>query len=168
MSQKTVMQKWLNFRLCKEVDMHMITVSQNFSMGFVHWEVVWGPQTCRLYPIKYTYVLVMLCVVVIIVPVLVDPYVTLPILFRITFIVAAVSGVRVAVPSIAIWGMLCQKQISRARTSNCIPQIMWDVITCPCHWYVNTVAVWNNRDSFAPACRYGTLFVSNLQRALRI
>ena len=90
----------------------------------------------------------------------------LPILFRITFIVTAVSGV--AVPSIAIWEMLYQKHVSRTGTSNYIPQIMCDVITCPCHWYVNTVAVWNNRDSFAPSCRYGTLFVSNLQRALRI
>ena len=35
-----------------------------------------------------------------------------------------------------IWGVLCQKQISRARTSNYIPQKLWDVITCPCPWYL--------------------------------
>ena len=28
------------------------------------------------------------------------------------------------------------KQISRVRTSNHIPQILWDVITCPCPWFV--------------------------------
>ena len=28
--------------------------------------------------------------------------------------------------------VLCQNQISRAGTSNYIPQILWDVITCPC------------------------------------
>ena len=26
--------------------------------------------------------------------------------------------------------------ISRAGTSNYIPQILWDVITCPCHWHL--------------------------------
>ena len=30
--------------------------------------------------------------------------------------------------------MLCQKRLSRARTSNYIPQILWDVIICPCTW----------------------------------
>ena len=30
-----------------------------------------------------------------------------------------------------IWGMLCREQVSRAGTSNYIPQILWDVITCP-------------------------------------
>ena len=35
-----------------------------------------------------------------------------------------------------IWGVLCQKQISRAQTSNYIPQKLWDVITCPCPWYL--------------------------------
>ena len=37
---------------------------------------------------------------------------------------------------IEIWGVLCQKQVSRAGTSNYIPQILWDVITCPCPWYL--------------------------------
>ena len=35
-----------------------------------------------------------------------------------------------------IWGVLCQKQVPRAGTSNYIPQILWDVITCPCPWYL--------------------------------
>ena len=30
----------------------------------------------------------------------------------------------------------CQKHASRAGTSNYIPQILWDVITCPCPWYL--------------------------------
>ena len=33
-------------------------------------------------------------------------------------------------------GLLCQKQVSRARTSNYIPQFLWDVITCPWPWYL--------------------------------
>ena len=33
-------------------------------------------------------------------------------------------------------GVLCQKQVSRAGTSNYIPGILWDVITCPCPWYL--------------------------------
>ena len=32
--------------------------------------------------------------------------------------------------------LVCQKQVSRAGTSNYIPQILWDVITCPCLWYL--------------------------------
>ena len=32
--------------------------------------------------------------------------------------------------------ILCQKQISRAGTSNNIPQTLWDVITCSCPWYL--------------------------------
>ena len=28
------------------------------------------------------------------------------------------------------------KQVWRARTSNYIPQHLWDVITSPCHWYL--------------------------------
>ena len=35
-----------------------------------------------------------------------------------------------------IWRVLCQKQGSRAGTSNYIPQFLWDVITCPCPWYL--------------------------------
>ena len=34
------------------------------------------------------------------------------------------------------WGALCQKQESMAEISNYIPQIMWDVITCSCTWYL--------------------------------
>ena len=33
-------------------------------------------------------------------------------------------------------GVLCQKQVSMAGTSNYILQILWDVITCPCPWYL--------------------------------
>ena len=33
------------------------------------------------------------------------------------------------------WGLLCQKQISRAGTRNYIPWILWDVLTCPYSWY---------------------------------
>ena len=29
----------------------------------------------------------------------------------------------------------CQKLVSRAGTSNYIPQYLWDVITCPCPWF---------------------------------
>ena len=35
---------------------------------------------------------------------------------------------------IYIWRLVCQKQVSRAGTSNYIPQILWDVITCLCPW----------------------------------
>ena len=35
-----------------------------------------------------------------------------------------------------MWGVLCQKQVSRAGTINYIPQYLWDVITCPCAWYL--------------------------------
>ena len=35
-----------------------------------------------------------------------------------------------------ICGLLCEKQVSRAGTSNYIPQILWEVITCPCPWYL--------------------------------
>ena len=38
----------------------------------------------------------------------------------------------------SIWTILagCQKQVARAGTSNYIPQILWDVMTCPCPWYL--------------------------------
>ena len=35
-----------------------------------------------------------------------------------------------------IFRVLYQKQVSRAWTSNYIPQYLWDVITCPCPWYL--------------------------------
>ena len=35
-----------------------------------------------------------------------------------------------------LYGVLCQKQVSRAETSNHIPQILWDVITCLWSWYL--------------------------------
>ena len=33
-------------------------------------------------------------------------------------------------------GVLCQKQVSRAGRSNYIPQYLWNVIICPCPWYL--------------------------------
>ena len=38
---------------------------------------------------------------------------------------------------IHIWEVLCQKQVSRAGRSNYIPHYLWDVITCPCPWYLH-------------------------------
>ena len=38
--------------------------------------------------------------------------------------------------SINHWGLVCQKKVSRAWTSNYIPQYLWDVITSPCPWYL--------------------------------
>ena len=35
-----------------------------------------------------------------------------------------------------VLGVLHQKQTARARTNNYIPQILWDVITCSCPWYL--------------------------------
>ena len=32
------------------------------------------------------------------------------------------------------YGVLCQEQVSRAGSSNYIPQYLWDVITYPCPW----------------------------------
>ena len=34
----------------------------------------------------------------------------------------------------SVWWLMCQRQVSRAGTSNYIPQYLWDVITCPCPW----------------------------------
>ena len=36
----------------------------------------------------------------------------------------------------ANWVLVHQMQVSRAGTSNYIPQILWDVITSPCPWYL--------------------------------
>ena len=35
-----------------------------------------------------------------------------------------------------IWGLVCQKQVSRTGTNNYIPQYLWDVIIRPCPWYL--------------------------------
>ena len=37
------------------------------------------------------------------------------------------------IPTLPSW---YQKQVSRTGTSNYILQILWDAITCPCHWYL--------------------------------
>ena len=34
------------------------------------------------------------------------------------------------------WWFMCQKQVSRVGTKNYIPYILWDVVTCPCPWYL--------------------------------
>ena len=50
-----------------------------------------------------------------------------------------------------IWRRVYQRRVSRAGTSNYIPQIMWDVITCPCSWYLllahQSSYLWTNRVS---------------------
>ena len=38
--------------------------------------------------------------------------------------------------TVCLWIGVFQKQVSRVGTSNYIPQILWDVITCPCPWYL--------------------------------
>ena len=38
--------------------------------------------------------------------------------------------------SLFSWWLVYQKQVSRAGTSNYIPHYLWDVITCPCPWYM--------------------------------
>ena len=35
-----------------------------------------------------------------------------------------------------IWGHVCQRPVSRAGSSNSIPQYLWGVISCPCPWYL--------------------------------
>ena len=35
-----------------------------------------------------------------------------------------------------IWGVLWLKHVARAETSNYMQQCLWDVITCPCPWYL--------------------------------
>ena len=37
----------------------------------------------------------------------------------------------------ALCGLVCQRQVSMAGTSNYIPQILWGVITHPCPWYLH-------------------------------
>ena len=43
------------------------------------------------------------------------------------------------------WGLGCQKHESRTGTSNYIPQYLWDVITCPCPWYLLQVQKYSIR-----------------------
>ena len=37
---------------------------------------------------------------------------------------------------VSSWGLVRQKQVSRTGTNNYISQVMWDVISCPCPWYL--------------------------------
>ena len=39
------------------------------------------------------------------------------------------------VPTALNWQPGCQKRVTRAETSNYIPQYLWDVIICPCPWH---------------------------------
>ena len=58
-----------------------------------------------------------------------------PVLQR--FVVSLVVSLEKLLEAVTvIWGVLWQKQISRAGTSNYIPQYLWDVITCPGPWYL--------------------------------
>ena len=52
--------------------------------------------------------------------------------------------------AIIIWRLACQKQVSREGTSNCIPQILWDAITCPCPlWFNNSKTfIWQRKYMF--------------------
>ena len=43
---------------------------------------------------------------------------------------------------------LCQKQLSRAGTSNYLPQILWDVIICPRPWYLLLANMSSNMSTF--------------------
>ena len=60
-----------------------------------------------------------------------------------------------------IWGHVCHQQVSRAGTSSCIPHNLWDVITCPCPWYL--LLAQHSSISCCPAaiylssvCRFGS------------
>ena len=37
-----------------------------------------------------------------------------------------------------IWGPVFRKEVSMTRTSDYTPQVLWDIITCPCHLYLLT------------------------------
>ena len=39
--------------------------------------------------------------------------------------------------AVCIRGLVGQKQVSRTGTSNYIPRYLWDIITCPCPWYLH-------------------------------
>ena len=38
-------------------------------------------------------------------------------------------------------GRLCQKEVSKQGTSKYTPQILWDMFTYPCHWYLGPVSI---------------------------
>ena len=48
-----------------------------------------------------------------------------------------------------IWRLVCQKKVSRTGTSNYVPQIPWDVMTCPCMWVHHSCMKW---DAFYKGC----------------
>ena len=47
-----------------------------------------------------------------------------------------------------LWGRVCQNQGSKVGTSNYIPQYLWDVITCPCPWYLLLA----HKSTYMPHC----------------
>ena len=49
------------------------------------------------------------------------------------------------------WWVLCQKQVSMAGTSNYAPQYLWDVITCPCPWYLLPASCTTHLNSYSIA-----------------
>ena len=56
-----------------------------------------------------------------------------------------------------IWGLVWQKHVSRARISNYIPQILWDVIICPCPGYMllaNKPAYVSDEDYVFEVCTF--------------
>ena len=61
------------------------------------------------------------------------------------------------------WGMMCQKQGSRAGTSNYILQYLWDVITCPCPWYLLLTTLQN---SVACSCVLSLVYVKYFTNTL--
>ena len=63
------------------------------------------------------------------------------------------------------WGVLRQKQVSRAGTSNYIPQYLWDVITCPCPWYLFLAQHSSNHDVYSPLKKIWGSFNSSPPKA---
>ena len=51
----------------------------------------------------------------------------------------------------AIWRMLCQKHVLTAGTSNYTLQKLWNIITCPCSWYMQH----NNTQECSLCCLKG-------------
>ena len=76
-------------------------------------------------------------------------------------------SVNTSLESAINWGVLCQKQVSRAGTSNYIPQILWDVVTCSCPWYLllghrSLTDKTTTKNDHKTACIfYGIYFINN-------
>ena len=68
--------------------------------------------------------------------------------------------------TIDLWGCLCQTQVSKAGTSNYIPQLLWNVITCPDPWYQLLAhsspyvsPIWRNDAAYARMPRFGAVLL---------